>query len=119
MGNYNVGQKCSGRIINVYQGNLIVELEQGFIGRVLNGAEQSSVNIGDTVDFVVKQNPDDLEELQFASYYAKDLRAFCFGFDPDAPLADSMNFTRRTLYKKLLEKYQIPFFIEEKISCRN
>lgn len=66
-------------------------------------------------DFFVKQNPDDLEELQFASYYAKDLRAFCFGFDPDAPLADSMNFTRRTLFKKLLEKYQIPFFIEEKI----
>ena len=67
MGNYNVGQKCSGRIINVYQGNLIVELEQGFIGRVLNGAEQSSVNIGDTVDFVVKQNNDQGILLDFPS----------------------------------------------------
>lgn len=34
MGNFDVGERCSGRLINIYQGNLIVELEQGVIGRV-------------------------------------------------------------------------------------
>lgn len=58
MGNYSVGEKCSGRVINIYQGNLIVELEQNVIGRVLNGAEQAMVAQGAIVDVVVKQNDD-------------------------------------------------------------
>lgn len=67
MGNYSVGEKCSGRIINIYQGNLIVELEQGITGRVLNGAEQTSVEHGATVDVVVKQNDDQGILLDFVS----------------------------------------------------
>ena len=64
--------------------------------------------------YVVKQNPDDSEETQFDSFYAKDLRGFCFGFKSNSERADAFNFTRRTLFKKLLERYEIPFFIEEK-----
>ena len=56
MKNYSVGEKCSGRVINIYQGNLIVELEQGVIGRVLNEAEQATVDQGTIIDVVVKQN---------------------------------------------------------------
>lgn len=67
MGNFGVGEKCSGRVINIYQGNLIVELEQGVIGRVLNGAEQTSVKQGTTVDVVVKQNDDQGILLEFVS----------------------------------------------------
>lgn len=67
MGNYSVGEKCSGRIINIYQGNLIVELEQGIIGRVLNGAEQTSIEQSVTVDVVVKQNDDQGILLDFVS----------------------------------------------------
>lgn len=67
MGNYSAGEKCSGRIINIYQGNLIVELEQGVIGRVLNGAEQASVEQGSFIDVVVKQNNDEGILLDFVS----------------------------------------------------
>ena len=67
MGDYSVGKKCSGRIINIYQGNLIVELEQNVIGRVLNGAEQTSVDQGSIVDVVVKQNDDQGILLDFVS----------------------------------------------------
>lgn len=56
MGYYSVGEKCSGRVINIYQGNLIVELDQGVIGRVLNGAERISVSPGDNINVVIKQN---------------------------------------------------------------
>ena len=56
MGNFTVGEKCSGRVINIYQGNLIVELDQGVIGRVLNGAERISVSPGDNINVVIKQN---------------------------------------------------------------
>lgn len=56
MENYSVGEKCSGRVINIYQGNLIVELEHGVIGRVLNGANQVSVNQGMFINVLVKQN---------------------------------------------------------------
>ena len=67
MGDYSVGKKCSGRIINIYQGNLIVELEPDVIGRVLNGAEQATVDQGSIVDFVVKQNDDQGILLDFVS----------------------------------------------------
>lgn len=67
MGDYSVGKKCSGRIINIYQGNLIVELEPGVIGRVLNGAEQAAVDQGAIVDVVVKQNDDQGILLDFVS----------------------------------------------------
>ncbi len=67
MGNYSVGEKCSGRVINIYQGNLIVELEQNVIGRVLNGAEQAMVAQGAIVDVVVKQNDDQGILLDFVS----------------------------------------------------
>lgn len=56
MGKYNVGEKCSGRIISSYQGNLIIELETGVIGRILNGAEQIAADPGEIVDVIVKQN---------------------------------------------------------------
>lgn len=68
MGNYSVGEKCSGRVINIYQGNLIVELEQGVIGRVLNGAEHASVDPGAFIDVVVKQNDDQGILLDFVSF---------------------------------------------------
>lgn len=58
MCNYGVGEKCSGRVINIYQGNLIVELEQGVIGRILKGAEPISVDLGTIIDVIVKQNDD-------------------------------------------------------------
>ena len=67
MADYSVGKKCSGRIINIYQGNLIVELEPDVIGRVLNGAEQATVDQGSIVDFVVKQNDDQGILLDFVS----------------------------------------------------
>ena len=67
MGDYSVGKKCSGRVINIYQGNLIVELEQGVIGRVLNGVEQAAVDQGAIVDVVVKQNDDQGILLEFVS----------------------------------------------------
>ena len=56
MGNYSVGEKCSGRITNIYQGNWIVELEQNVIGRVLIGASQAPLEIGATISVRVKQN---------------------------------------------------------------
>lgn len=56
MKNYSVGEKCSGRINEVRQGELIVELEQGVIGRILSGVEQLTVEQGEVVDVVVKQN---------------------------------------------------------------
>lgn len=59
MSNYNVGKKCSGQIINIYQGNLIVELEHGVIGRIIDGARESSVHQGETIDVVITQNNDD------------------------------------------------------------
>lgn len=67
MGNYFVGKKYSGRVINIYQGNLIVELEQGVIGRVLNGAEQVTVDQGAIIDVVVKQIDDQGILLDFVS----------------------------------------------------
>lgn len=67
MGNYSVGEKCSGRIINTYQGNLIVELEPNIIGRILNGADRVSAEQGATVDVVVKQNDDQGILLDFVS----------------------------------------------------
>ena len=67
MGNYSVGEKCSGRIINIYQGDWIISLEEGVFGRVLNGAEQASVEPGATVDVVVKQNDDQGILLDFVS----------------------------------------------------
>lgn len=56
MENYGVGKKCSGRIINIYQGNWIVELEQGVIGRVLNGTFLASLEAGALINVQVKQN---------------------------------------------------------------
>ena len=67
MGNFDVGERCSGRLINIYQGNLIVELEQGVIGRVQDGAEQVAVDQGAIVDVVVKQNDDQWILLDFVS----------------------------------------------------
>ncbi len=67
MGNYSVGEKCSGRVINIYQGDLIIELDEGVIGRVLNGAEQASVEQDAIVDVVVKQNDDHGILLDFIS----------------------------------------------------
>lgn len=58
MENYSAGEKCSGHVINIYQGNLIVELEPGIIGRVLDGAKQASFELGTVIDVVVKQNDD-------------------------------------------------------------
>ena len=66
MGNYGVGVKCSGRIINVYKDNLIVELEQGVVGRVLEGAKKVSAELGTFIDVVVKQNDDQGILLDFA-----------------------------------------------------
>lgn len=56
MANYNIGQTCSGRIINIYQGNWIVELEQGVVGRVLNGVSLASLEAGAEINVQVKQN---------------------------------------------------------------
>jgi len=56
MASYNIGQTCSGRIINIYQGNWIVELEQGVIGRVLNGSSLASMEAGALINVKVKQN---------------------------------------------------------------
>lgn len=67
MGTFDVGEKCSGRVINIYQGNLIVELAPGVIGRVLNGADEAGVNQGETVEVVVKQNDDQGIILDFVS----------------------------------------------------
>lgn len=67
MGNYSVGEKCSGRIINTYQGNLIVELEPNIIGRILNGADRVSAEQGALCDVVVKQNDDQGILLDFVS----------------------------------------------------
>lgn len=67
MGNYSVGEKCSGRIVNTYQGNLIVELEPNVIGCILNGVDRVSVEQGATVDVVVKENDDQGIILDFVS----------------------------------------------------
>lgn len=56
MASYNIGQTCSGRIINIYQDNWIVELEQGVIGRVLNGSSLASLEAGAAINVKVKQN---------------------------------------------------------------
>lgn len=67
MGNFDVGEKYSGRVINIYQGNLVVELTQDVIGRVLNGAEQAMVKQGEIIDVIVKQNDDQGIILDFVS----------------------------------------------------
>lgn len=67
MEKYGLGKNCSGQIINTYQGNLIVELEQGVIGQILDGAEQVSIEQGTIVDVVVKQNDDQGILLDFIS----------------------------------------------------
>lgn len=61
-----MGVKCSGRIINIYKDNLIVELDQGVIGRVLGGAKRVSAELGTFIDVVVKQNDDQGILLDFA-----------------------------------------------------
>lgn len=67
MAKYNIGQTCSGRIINIYQGNLVVELEQGVIGRVLNGSFQESLEPGTFIDVQVKQNDNNGIILEYVS----------------------------------------------------
>ena len=67
MEDYSVGKKCSGRIINIYQGNLIVELEKDVIGKVLNGTDKATVNKDSVFDFIVRQNNDQGIILDFAS----------------------------------------------------
>lgn len=51
-----VGQAYDGRIINLYQGNVIVELGDGIIGRILNGAGEIEAAIGDAIRVVVTEN---------------------------------------------------------------
>jgi conserved hypothetical ATP-binding protein len=56
---YRVGEELFGKVINIYQGNLIVELEPGVIGRVLGGAEQVNPNNGEVVNVKVKSDDDE------------------------------------------------------------
>ncbi len=49
-----MGEKCSVRISNIYLGNMIVELEQGVIERVLNGAVHISNRACAAADVVEK-----------------------------------------------------------------
>lgn len=58
MGNYSIGQTCSGQIINIYQGDWIVELERDVIGRVPNGSFLASMEPGAKIDVQVVQNDD-------------------------------------------------------------
>ena len=67
MGKYGAGENCSGRVISIDQGDLIVELEQGVVGRILNGESQLSVSQGSMVDVVVNQNDGDEILLDFAT----------------------------------------------------
>lgn len=67
MGNYSVGEKCFGHIINIYQGNWIVELETDVIGRVLDGASQASLEIGSAISVQVKQNDGEGIILEYIS----------------------------------------------------
>lgn len=67
MANYSVGQTCSGRLINIYKGIWIVELEQGVVGRVLNGSSLASLEVGSFIDVRVKHIDSDgiiLEYIQ-------------------------------------------------------
>lgn len=56
MADYNIGQTCSGRIINIYQSNWIVELEKGVIGRVLDGSSLAPIEVGEIIDIKIAQN---------------------------------------------------------------
>jgi len=56
---FTSGQLCSGRVVNIYKENLIVELEQGILGRVFGGARQTGAKIGDVINVVVLQNGND------------------------------------------------------------
>lgn len=65
MANYSIGQTCSGRLINIYKGNGIVELEDSVIGRVINGSSLASLEVGSNIDVRVKQNDSDGIVLEF------------------------------------------------------
>lgn len=79
MGNYGIGQNCSGRLINIYQGNWIVELEHGVVGRVLNGASIGSPELGTLLDVQVKTNDSNGITLEYVSEAKKS--------ESDAPTA--------------------------------
>ncbi len=55
MAGFNVGEKYSGRVINIFQDNLIVELGNDVVGRVEGGARQEGVVVGSRIDVVINQ----------------------------------------------------------------
>lgn len=71
MDNYNVGEKYSGKVINIYEDNLVVELKRGVIGRILNGFKRLSVSKGASIDVVITKNDNDGMLLDFANAQEK------------------------------------------------
>lgn len=68
MNAYEVGWKCQGKVINIYEGNLIVELDDGTsIGKIPDGvARRNNVLPGDSIDVVVTERNSEGIVLDFA-----------------------------------------------------
>lgn len=63
---YQAGQRVRGRVLNIYQGHVVVELREGVIGVIAGGAKIRQVEAGDTVDVVIETCGPDGMMLQFA-----------------------------------------------------
>ncbi len=63
---YQAGTRVNGRIINVYQGHVVVELREGKIGVISGGASQRQTEIGTTIDVIVERDTADGLILAFA-----------------------------------------------------
>ena len=82
-----------------------------FPSRVARGAKQFK-------RYVVKQTPGDAVGLTVDSFYDGGIQGFCFGFPTPGDLETLMNFTRRSLFKKLQKTFRLPFYIGEAPSQR-
>jgi hypothetical protein len=58
METYIVGEKFTGRVINIYKNNLIVELEPGIIGRIVDGTSYTDAGVGSEIEVEIVSNND-------------------------------------------------------------
>lgn len=78
MANYNIGEICSGRIISIYHGDLIVELEAGINGRIPYDSFRASLEVGTFINVRVKCNDSSGIILEYIPTVSKEEK-------PDAP----------------------------------
>lgn len=82
--NYKIGQKCSGRIVNIFRGNLVVELEPGVLGRVLDGASKTQAQPGDVIHIIVEEINDGGIILSLAEQKASEEKSGSSGINRTA-----------------------------------